>query len=262
MPGTAPTNDILSWFRVQRLLALAQKVGETFPSISRGGSYGEQVVEILSDKQHKFADEGSYYMTRSPTVGTGLATIAAQSSFADASPFLIVTNGNPVGGKSIYLDYIKLTSTVAGTNGTNLLYATKLDNIARWASGGWGSSNTGVAQVMLGPYPTNTAAQAQSAAQVYAGALVAVASSSQARTLSNGICRTAITVVNDQYLFNFAGCDMALDGVLVSGTNIAQRSIIHAPVVIGPGASFLLHIWAASQTVASNFELEMGHVER
>ena len=262
MTGTAPTNEILSWFRVQRLLALAQKVGETFPTIARGGGYGEGIAEILTDKQHKVCDEGSYYMTRSPTVGTGLATIAAQSSFADTSPFIVVTNGNPVGGKNIYLDYIKLTSTVAGTSGINLLYATKLDMIPRFTSGGWGSSNTGVAQVMLGPYPTNTAAQAQSAAQVYAGALVAVASSSLARTLSNGILRTAITVVNDQYLFNFAGCDMMLDGVLVSGTNIAQRSIIHAPVCIGPGHSFLLHVWAASQTVASNFEFEMGHVER
>ena len=118
MPGTAPTNDILNWFRVQRLLAFAQKVGETFPSIARGGSYGESVMELLTDKQHKVADEGSYYMTRSPTVGTGLATIAAQNSFADTSPFLIVTNGNPAGGKSIYLDYLKLTTTVAGTNGT------------------------------------------------------------------------------------------------------------------------------------------------
>ena len=98
MPGTAPTNDILNWFRVQRLLAFAQKVGETFPAIARGGSYGESVMELLTDKQHKVADEGSYYMTRSPTVGTGLATIAAQNSFADTSPFLIVTNGNPLGG--------------------------------------------------------------------------------------------------------------------------------------------------------------------
>jgi hypothetical protein len=55
---------------------------------------------------------------------------------------------------------------------------------------------------------------------------------------------------------------MMLDSVLVSGSAIAQRSIPHAPVCIGPGHSFLLHVWSASQSVAGNYELEVGHVER
>jgi hypothetical protein len=262
MSGTNPGTDILNWFRSQRWTQNAARFVDGAAAIVRGGQYGEMVSQLVSSKQHLLADEGSYFVTRSPTPGTGIATIAALSSYADTSPFVIITNNNPVGGRSIYLDYIQLRTTVAGTNGTNLLYATKLDLIPRYSSGGVGGAGTGMTAVLAGPYACNTQVAPQSGALVYAGAIVAVASSLQARTLSNGPLRTAISVVNDTYLFNFGGCDMMLDGVLVSGAAVAQRSIPHAPVCIGPQGSFLLHIWSASQSVAANYEIEIGHVER
>ena len=263
MAGTQPNNDVLLWGRTQRLLAGAQRMVEQASSIVRMGVYGELVTEMLTSKQHKLSDEGSYFLTRSPTIGTGIATIAAANAFADTSPFIIITNNNPVqGGRNIYLDYIILRLTVAGTSSTDLQWAIRIDNIPRWSSGGSGGAGTGLTTVLSGPYPTNTGSQPNSAALIYCGAIVAVAGSTNVRTLGNGKFRTAIAVVNDSYLINFAGVDMQQDGVLVSGTNIAQRSVTHPPVCIGPQGSLLLHLFGTSQAAATSCEVEIGHVER
>ena len=263
MAGTQPNSDSLEWGILRKLLSSAARVAaEQAPVIARFGHYGETVAELITGKQHKLADEGSYFLTRSPTPGTGLATIAAPTTFAATSPFLIVTNNNPVGGKNIFLDYLKLICTAAGTGGTALNFATVLDAGSRYTSGGSGGAGTQLASLLAGPYTPNMQAAGQSGALVYAGALVAAAATAGARTLSNSRFRTAIPVVNDEYVINFGGDSVALDGVLVSGTAIAQRTVPHAPVVIAPGSSFLLHLWLPSQSAASSYEVDIGHVER
>ena len=262
-----PANvDASLWGRVTRLIAGALKQGDTNPSVVRMGAYGELTCESIGRKQHKLVDEGSYYWCRSPIIGTGIGTGAAVNALVDTTPFLIISNNAPAlsGGvpKNIYLDYLKLQCTGAGTGGTNLLFATRIDNILRYSSGGSGSGGTGLTTVLAGPYPLNTMAQPSSNALVYAGALAAIAGSVQQRTLTNGIFRTAIPVVNDNYLINFGGNDTLLDGVLVSGTNVAQRTHPHCSVTIAPQCSFLLYLWSASQTVAASFEFELGWAER
>jgi hypothetical protein len=227
------------------------------------GLYGEMVTEILTGKQHKLSDEGSYYLTRTPTVGSGVNSTAANNAYSDTQPYIVISNNNPALGKCIYLDYIKLTCVTPGTNGTNLLYAMRIDSTLRYSSGSVaGGAGTGMTAILQGPTPTNTAAAPASSALVYVGAITATTGSPNARTLGSGILRTAIAVASDTYLFNFAGIDQMIDGVLVSGTAIAQRSIPHPPVCIAPGGSFLLHLWAGSQSGAAAYEVEIGHVER
>jgi hypothetical protein len=262
MSGTGANTDAQGWGMIKRLVITAQKLSEGLPSMFRMGAYGEQILEPLTTKQHKLADEGSYYITRTPTIGTGIPTIAALASFTDLSPFIIVSNSNPVGGRVIYLDYIKLLVTAAGASGTNMLYATKLDTIIRTSTAGSGGNGTGFTSVLQGPVATGTGVPNNSAALIYAGALAANASSLQARVLANGALRTAICVVNDQYQFNFGGCNGQLDPVLASGAAIAQKAVPHPPVAIGPQHSFSFHVWAASQSAATSFEVEIGHVER
>ena len=266
MPGNTPNIDALLWGAVTRIVNAGLKLAEGSSTKIRTGSYGEPILTLLTDKNHKLADEGSYYIVRSPTVGTGIATGAAVSAYTDTTPFLIISNNaQNVGGvptKNVAIDYIKLICTTAGTNGTNLLYATKIDAQLRWSANGSGCAGTGLTSILLGPYPTNAQAQAQSLTLVYAGAMTAVASTGNARTLCNGPLRTAIPVVLDTYLFNFGGSQLVLDGVLVSGTNCAQRNVPHPPVILGPGHTFALYLWSASQSVAANYEVEVGYVER
>jgi hypothetical protein len=220
------------------------------------------VSELLSLKNDKLLDEGSVYFVRSPTVGTGIAG-SILVAYTDVSPLIIVTNNNPIGGRNIFLDTIRLTLTVAPASATNLQWATSIDNIARYSSGGAGGAGTGAAANLLGPYSPNTGIGASSGALVYAGALVAVARSNQFRQLENGFLRSAIPVVNDQYLFSFGGHEQMYDGVLVSGVAIAQRTIPHGMVEIGPGHSFLLHHWALANAVTGpSFEVQIAYHER
>jgi hypothetical protein len=269
MAGTGVGYDALNWGRVSRFLQSIGIAPDTLPIVQRIGKYGETVAELLSAKPDKIVDEGSYFLTRNITTGvagSGIATTAAGSSFADTLPYIVVTNNNPVGGRTIYLDFIKLMTWTAGTNGTNLLYATKIDQGLRYTTGGYagyGAVNPAApTQVLTGPNNYNMNAPNNSSALVYAGAITVSASTSGARLLESGICRTAITVVADQYIWVFGGCEAMLDGVLVSGTNAAQRCIPHAAVAIAPGHTFLFHLWAASQTVAAVYDVMIAHRER
>lgn len=266
MSGTAPNNDILSWGRVQRLLAGALRLGEALPGILRSDSYGEVINETLTSKQHKLSDEGSYYLTRSPTVGTGILQTVS-TAFSDTQPYILIVNNNPVpvsgAGRNIYLDYIKLNVTNAGVTHTSLQYATRLDAVAnRYTSGGSGGYGTNLTSVLSGPYPTNQSSPMTSSALIYAGVLVVGAGSSQARTISNGFLRTVIDVVNDSYFFNFASTDSPFDTVSIATAAVIQRNIPHPPVVIPPQCCFLLHLFATAMGTGPQYEVEIGHVER
>lgn len=196
--------------------------------------------------------EGSYHIARSPTVGTGLASIAALTTFTATSPFVIVTNGNDANGNNIYIDYIKLTCTVAGTNAADLQWATKLDTSARYSSGG----------STLAGKCTNTGVSNLSSALVYAGALVASADGGGVRLLDNGNLRTTIMVAKDQIIWSFGGDQQDLDITAIATATATQRSLPHAPVAIAPGHSFLLYLWSTSQSAAQSHEVVVGYFER
>lgn len=266
MPANNPNVDGLLWGVVSRFINYAGKLPDGYSSKMRQGAYGEMVNYQLTSKAHKVADEGSYYIVRSPTVGTGIATGAAVTALVDTTPFLIVSNNSsPSAGyaaKSIALDYIKFNYVVLGTGAASMLYHTKLDSQLRWSANGSGSGGTGLTAVLAGPYPVNAQSQSQSKALVYAGAMTAVASTGNARPLGNGTLRTAAPVVGDSYYFNFGPCQMAMDSSTIPGTAPAMRSIPHAPVVLGPQQTFALYLWSASQTVAANIEVEVGYIER
>lgn len=220
----------------------------------RATRYGEANVSVLVPKAYGMPDEGSYFVTTNPTPGTGIATIAALQTFVATSPFILMWNANPYGGKRVYLDYLKLRVTAAGTGGTKIEWACTRDEARtdRYTSG------TGT---ITAPVNVNGDSDRASKVTVYAGALVA-ATAPNAKLLGHGAFRTVIPVVGDEYLINFGGVDMMNDGVLVSGTAIVQRSIAHPGIVLGPQQWFGFHIWLASQSAASSYEVEIGHWER
>ena len=61
---------------------------------------------------------------------------------------------------------------------------------------------------------------------------------------------------------NPGSTDVPLDGTLISGAAIAQRSISHPAVCVAPGGSFLFHLYGTSMAAATTCEVEVGHVER
>lgn len=265
MAASGPQQDVGTWGRVSRLLSKVVGLPDGQFTPDRGGTYGEKVVEMVSAKQHKVADEGSYFLTRTNTIGTGIAGVSSVTSYSATNNLLCISNNNGAGGRNIWLDYVYLTATAAATSSTNLFFYSQLDTTMRYASGGYGGAGTNVVtNILNGPYATNSGSNTQSGALVYAGAVVAAAASLQNRILCSRQARFQISVIGDTYMIPFGSTDIPLVGM----TGVAQATgglavtLPHPPVCIAPGGSFLLGYFGASAGAAPSFEFEIGHVER
>jgi hypothetical protein len=193
-----------------------------------------------------------YFVVNNPVLDTGLATIAAPTTGADIEPFIILKNNDVEGGKLIYPDYIRLTCTAAGTGGTSLRIAAKIDNAPRYTSGSTAS---------VGPKNANMNSPLTSIALFYAGPLVAAAASSAARLVGEVLARMAIPVVGDEYIIKF-GQAIAMMSAAKNGTTPTTYVINWSPVILGDGDSLLLHLWLPSQSAASSYLVEAGWWEK
>lgn len=221
----------------------------------RGSRRGELYTsQIAPGKLHALSDEGSYFVATNPTVGTGIAGIAASDGFDDLETFLFLRNTESNStGKRLFLDYILMRVTAVGTGGTNFSFAMKLDKgNNRFTSGG----------SAITPVSPNMDSVAAAIATVRAGAVVTAAASADARLVASGLLRSVIKVVGDAYLFDFGAAAKAMSSHIVAGTAIANVVVPCPPVVVGPNQMFLLHEFAASQTVGASYTFEVGWWER
>jgi len=106
----------------------------------RLGRYGETCVYNVVPKMHAASDEGSYFAITTPTPGTKVdyGSAGTQTSFSDTVPFMLIKNNDALGGKRIYLDYLKLIQ-IGGTapaSTTSVQMAVKIDNINRQNTAG------------------------------------------------------------------------------------------------------------------------------
>ena len=225
------------------------------PQMPRLGRYGEQEVENLINSHHRLADEGSYYITQSPTPGTGIA-YALTTAFSDtAGCFLAFKNNaaaNDPNAKRVYLDYVKLICTVAPTSATAAHCVVKIDNTNRNPTGG----------TALTPGGSSMDNSAGSVAQISAGALTLGAVGSSARQVGREVLRTVIAVVGDAFVLKFGNIE-APPGQVINGANPTRFSYNFGPVIIGAQSFALVHLWfPANATTPPSFEVETGHWER
>lgn len=243
-----------SWLVAGRALVDPFDPGELIPQ--RGSRYGDTVMAPVFNKANGIADDGSYFIATNPTPGTGITTTSNVTTFADTTPYLALTNTaspyNASTSRRVYLDYLRLQCTVAGTGGTSLRFAIKCDVITTRATGG----------TVLRPQNVNQDSGNVSQCRVVAGTLVGTAASSGARLYSAGLLRSVIPVVGDTYVINFGGHDPKPGALAINGTNVSNVVYNVAPVCVGPGQCVLIHLWLAGQTVGSAYEVELGYVER
>lgn len=224
--------------------------------LPRTSGYGDQYVQPVHSKMQSLCDEGSYFLARNPTPGTGLATIAAPTALDDTKPFILLKNEYATTlspSRRIYLDYLKLICTAAGTAGASINVSVKIDaaGVDRYTSGG----------SAITPVNPNMDSSAVSSLRVHAGALVTTAANG-ARLLYHQQMRTVIPVVGDTYLFNFGQNQGAVGSMIAAGTAIAMQAFQMGPVVLGPGQFSTIHVWLPSQSAASSYEFELGYWER
>ena len=217
----------------------------------RIGRRGEVIVQQLTgSKMHALADQGSYFVATNATPGTALSGIAAADGLDDLEALIFLRHGTSA-TKRLYLDYILLQVAAAGTNGTNFAFAMKGDkNTSRYASGG----------TAITPRNPNMADSTTSEIdRLQVGAVVPTAATNEARLLHHGLLRTVIKVIGDKYLFTFGNSSpAAVSGIPLEGTTQANVCVPCPPVILGAGDTFLLHEFAASQTVAATYQFAMG----
>ncbi len=214
--------------------------------------YGEQVVTSLTGtKMHGLADEGTYFVATNATPGTAIAGIAAADGY-DVTETLFYLHNAATSTKRIYMDFLHLTCAAAGTNGTNFSLAMTTDSVARRSSGG--TSITPVEN-------SQSAALATVSDACYFGAVVTAAATT-GKLVWHGLLRTVIKVIGDQYTLDFGGASNMVGGNILEGTAQAHVARKVPPVVLGPGESLMVHEYAASQTVAAQYQFSCGWWER
>lgn len=197
-------------------------------------------------------------MVTNPTVSTGMTQVAAQTTFVDTTPNMYIYNpevqSNP-NAKSIYLDYIKMIATAAATAATAIHYAIVLDTVARNLS----TDNT---QSLTPVNPNGNASNILAPTvkwQNSATASVIVASSASKRLVGRGVLG-GLNVAGDEMVIVFGSTDVgATAGLTAAQAAALSRRVSNSPgIVIGPGQSLVLHLWAPSSSASWNPELEIG----
>lgn len=224
--------------------AMKRADGNLITEHRRASRYGEPYVMPFGGSAA--AEEGSYFIARNATPGTGVAGHAAPTTHDTEKPFILLQN---IGPDWVYLDYLKLLVTAAGTAGT-LNYATHtIDRDRTYTSGG---GDLTVVKTNLAVSNTTPFSLAK------IGAVVpAQANTANARIIAHQRVRTVIPVVGDVILFKFGG-EPTPSGQPLEGTTELERVIHCPPVVLRAGDSYHLVLWRASQSAAASYECEIG----
>lgn len=229
---------------------------------SRLSRYREWMIVPSVMTKHPLVDEGSYFTTNNAQ--TGLATAAAPTAFSATNPFLVIYNGsNPSDdfAQRIYLDYMMLMCTAAGTAGTSVQIAITKDRGNRYTSGG-----TDLTAAITPTGPTSIA----STTRIWGGNITASAASTNVKTLVGNRTLKVMTApaptVGDQYTLRSGAGNMAENiNYSNNGTTVTQISQITQsipPMVVGPDESLLVHLWIVTQSAASSYAPEIGWWER
>lgn len=223
----------------------------------RLGRYGEAQVISPFRTKHPLADEGAYFSTQNPALGTALAG-PVLTSFSDTTAafvFYNTTDPAQAGAKNLYLDFIKMAFTVAPASATGMRYAIKLDTGNRAPTGGstqlTGSGGSPGASA-VGPVVN------ASIAKVWAftgGAFMTVPASVNPRVVGLGGIG-ALPIVGTEFMIRFGDCGPNAGAVAASTSHAA-------PVVVPPGQYCVVHLWFPSNAATGpSMELDIGWAER
>ena len=213
---------------------------------------GAQKVSNIWNTDAALADEGSYFIATNTTVGTAIAlttsivddALTASATHAPNVPYLYMQNRGTVGdpnGKSIYLRYIKLFSRVgdqAWTSATQALFSVRSD--------GTGDRRT-TKGTALTVYNANTNFSQATAADFTAGGNVTSLPGAASRIHAHGLIQSSIPLAGSTWVWMF--------GDTIS-SNFGYASVINKitmqcpPVVIAPGWSMQLDLWATALAAA------------
>lgn len=223
----------------------------------RLGRYGEAQVITPFRTKHPLADEGAYFSTQNPALGTALAAPVLTSYSATTAALVFQNTADPsqAGAKSLYLDFIKLAFTVSPASATGMRYAVVLDTGNRAPTGGSTQlTGSGGSPGASSVGPVINAAVAKIWAFTGA-AFITVPSPVSPRIVGTGGIG-ALPIVGSEFMIRF-GDTGPNTGAVAAGTSHA------APVIVPPGQFCVLHLWFPSNaSTGPSVELDIGWAER
>jgi hypothetical protein len=202
------------------------------------------------------AVSGQTFTAMNPTPGTGILGHAAPTTFDATKPYGLLYN--PVGSGVLVVPlFLRLSTTVAGVASVAMRFTQVLD--PGTSTGGTRYSSAGT---QLVPVNTNMQSRVGNQALAYAGAVVATGANAGSRTVANTVFKTILGTVGDVYQLSW-GAPMLQDpaSLITNAATLSHVCYGYAPVAMGPGQSFLIHQWAASQSTGPTFEIEWAWLE-
>jgi hypothetical protein len=209
------------------------------------------------------AQYGSRFVVTNPTPGTGLQ-MGLITAFSDTTAaFIAFKNNDSVGGKSVYLDKIKLLLTGTAPATTTVLHmAVKIDSTSRTPTAGSPASETPV-----NPNGGSSVGSIVSPFNIATGgaSITVPASGSNARLVSRGEIATNLGITGDEYTFWFGNAsDVGSHGggTAVRSTAAGRFSTNMEPVIVPPTWWCVITLWWLTQTTnAATFEHEVAWAE-
>lgn len=252
MPGGMQTNEQLTVSRAKGSQGSGTRE-------KRVGIYGELPTNNVWPTKHSLADEGSYFVTTNPTIGTGVTHALSTAFSATVGLFVIKNNASVSSGIRCYLDYFRLLLTsTAATATVSQQFAFVTDTGNRVPTAG---SQT------LTPVNVNQDDSTASQVIVYAFSAAALTVPAAVSPRVVGRCSLAVSqvVTGDEYLVHCGGVDFANAPGLTAVRAAAPARLVAnvAPIVIGPQQSLVIYRWCLTEaTTAPAYEFEIGHIER
>jgi len=221
---------------------------------TRRTAYGDAYQVPAQTPRHQIADEGSYYTVVNPTPDTAVAC-GIIAAYVVTTPLFHIANIAPQGGRTIFLDTLKLRVTTAPVSSINAIYTIDVDGSTRLTTAPTGGANRTINNV--NPLRGNDAE-----AVVYAftgGTVLTVMAAQAARTIAHGAIAHSIPIAHDELCLAF-GQDVVGSS---PATAVTRRTASPPPVIIPPGCSASIHIYFVSNaTTGLSAEYELGFWQR
>jgi len=226
-------------------------VSDTAQVQQRVTGYGDLITTQLGDNHSALADEGSYFKAVS-TPATAIAG-GVYSTFVATTPLISITNNGTVGGKRIFIDYIRLITTAIGTGPVNTQCAVVIDTATRTYSGGTNFTPVNVNS-------DSSTASICGATGFRFGAVTTSAVGSPRLIARHNFKIASAPVIGDMYSMDFG--EHMSGAASLTGTTATVFPASVGPVAIGGGHSFYFYLWHTTISAAPSFEFEIAWWER
>ena len=237
---------------------MTSRVSRTRPTAaSEGSGVGEGRLSVYGDSysymtaRHALADEGSYYSAVNPTIDTAVG-YGAIATYVTTTPFFLISNTGAAGGRSIFLDSLKMLVTVVPASATNWKFLIEAASNTRLTTAPTGGAEATVVNV-------NPSSSNDFPGEVWSGTggtVLTVGAGTDKRIISQGRIAHAIPVALDELMIVFGQHDGGQSG---SAAVVQRRTGYAAPCVIPPGCSAAIHMYGTSNAITGiSFEFELN----